>query len=301
MSSRSRAFLAILIASVLWGTAGVAAKTLVRDVNPFVASFYRFLIASILILPFFLKERKSRHLWQDFLPLSFLGALNVPLFYLGIKTTTANSATLIYTVAPLATALLSSILIKEIHSFQKLLGIFIGLIGAVFIILLPVIEKGPIVTGDLNGNLLIVCAMFSWTLYSIGSRHILGNNKYSPLTVTSLFFFTTTFLSFLLSILTKQQFFPSALFAPTYLCILFYSGIFITLVTYFLFQWAIKRISVTTASLKQYIEPIVAVTLNTIILGETLSLGFIFGALLVIIGVTIATGTKILSIVKKKS
>ena len=301
MSSRSRAFLAILIASVLWGTAGVAAKTLVHDVSPFVASFYRFLIASVLIFPFFIKEHKPHHVWRDLLPLSILGAMNVPLFYLGIKTTTANSATLIYTVTPLATLFFSSLLIKEIHSVQKIVGIIIGLVGTVFIILLPVIEKGPIITGDLTGNILIVCAMFSWTLYSIGSRHVLSNNNYSPLTVTSLFFFAATFLSFLLSILTKQQFFPSALFAPMYVFTLFYSGIFITLVTYFLFQWAIKRISVTTASLKQYIEPIVGVSLNTILLGETLSLGFIFGALLVIIGVTIATGTKILSIVKKKS
>jgi len=300
MSSRSRAFVAIIIASILWGTAGVVAKTLVKEIDPFVASFYRFLIASILILPFFIKEHKSRFIWQDILPLSIVGALNVPLFYLGIKTTTANSATLIYTVTPLATALLSSVLIKEIHSLQKLLGIFIGLIGAVFIILLPVIEKGPIVTGDIGGNLFIVCAMFSWTLYSIGSRHILSNNKYSPLTVTSLYFFTATFLSFLLSVLTKQQFFPSALFAPMYVFTLFYSGIFITLITYFLFQWAIERISVTTASLKQYIELVVAVLLNTMLLGEKLSAGFVVGSVLVILGITTATGSKILSAMKKK-
>jgi len=300
MSSRSRAFVAILIASVLWGTAGVAAKTLVHDVNPFVASFYRFLIASILILPFFLREHKPRLVWQDLLPLSILGAMNVPLFYLGIKTTTANSATLIYTATPLATALFSSLLIQEIHSRRKLLGIFIGLVGAVFIILLPVIEKGSIVTGDLTGNLIIVGAMLSWTLYTVGSRHIHTHDTYSPLTVTSIYFFTTTLLSLLLSILTKQQFFPSALFSPMYVFTLFYSGIFITLITYFLFQWAIKRISVTTASLKQYIEPIVGVSLNTMLLGEKISTGFIIGSFLVVLGVTIATGSKILSAMKKK-
>jgi len=300
MSSRTRAFLAIIIASILWGTAGVAAKTLVRDVNPFVASFYRFLIASIIILPFFLRERKPRRIWQDLLPLSFLGAINVPLYFLGIKTTTANTATLIFTTTPLITALLSSMLIKEIHSKQKILGICIGLAGAVLIIILPLLTKGQKVTGDLTGNLWIASGILTWTLYTIGTKHVLNKNTYSPLSIISLFFFSATLFSLFLSLITNQHFFPPALFTYQYLGTLVYSAVFITIITYFLFQWAMKHISVTTASLKQYIEPIVGVFLNTIILGEKISFGFVVGSILIFLGVTVATGSRILSGVKNK-
>jgi len=301
MSPRTRAFIAIIIASILWGTAGVTAKILVRDVDPFVASFYRFLIASLFILPFFIKEqRKEHHAWKNLIPLSMLGGLNVPLYFLGIKLTTANSATLIYTIAPLATAFFSSLLIKEIHSFRKILGILIGFAGALFIIVLPLIEKNHSVTGDFTGNIFVVCAMLFWTLYSIGTRHLHINNKYSPVTMTSIYFFSTTFISFFFAVIFQKQFIVPALFSPLYIGTLFYSGIFITLITYFLYQWAIKRIGVTTASLKQYIELIVGVFLNTLFLGETISRGFIIGALFVILGLTIATGSKVFFVVKQK-
>ncbi|HCM82489.1 MAG: hypothetical protein UV63_C0021G0004 [Microgenomates group bacterium GW2011_GWC1_43_11] len=301
MSSRSRAFLAIIIASVLWGTAGVTAKTLVKGVDPFVASFYRFLIASLLILPFFLKEKRvSHHVWRDLFPLSLIGALNVPFFYLGIKTTTANSATAIYTAIPLTTALFSYILIKETHSRKKLIGICIGLIGALLITFLPFIEKGNLIMGDFMGNLFVVCAMLSWTLYSIGSHRILIKNRYPPLTVTSMYFFASASMSLLLSVLSNRQLIPPNLFMPTYIAVLLYSSIFITLIPYFLFQWASKRVSITTVSLKQYVELIAAVFLNSLLLGEILSGGFIIGTLLVVLGVIIATGTQILSAIKRK-
>src|SRR3989304_2125166 len=131
MSTRSQALLALIIASVLWGTSGVAAKILVRDVSPFVSSFYRFAIASLIILPFFLRERKPLRAWRTLLPLSLLGGLNVPLFFWGVQTTTANSAALIYTITPLMTALFSYLLISERHTRQKIIGIMICLIGGI--------------------------------------------------------------------------------------------------------------------------------------------------------------------------
>ena len=70
---------------------------------------------------------------------------------------------------------------------------------------------------------------------------------------------------------------------------LIYSAIFITIITYFLFQWAIERVSAITASFKQYIETLFAIILNLILLGERLTYGLIVGGLLVLIGIAIAT------------
>ena len=299
MSSRTKAFIAILIASLLWGTAGVAAKILVRDVHPFITSFYRFLIASICILPFFLREQKFRGIWKKLIPLSILGSIHVPLFYIGIQTTTANSSALIFAISPLATAFLSSVLIKEIHSKQKLIGIVLGFIGAVLIVLLPVLTNSQTLAGDLTGNLIIVGAMLCWTLYTIGSRRTLSQNSYSPITMTSLYFFTATALSFFLCVITRQHFFPTTLFSSSYIYALLYSGIGLTLITYFLYQWAIQRISVTTASLKQYLEPVVGVVVNALFLGETITLGFLFGSILIFLGVAIATGSRVWGMIKK--
>jgi len=299
MSSRSLALTAIIISSLLWGTAGVAAKVLIREINPFVAAFYRFLIASLIILPFFLHEKKPRSVWRGLLPLSLVGAINVPLFYLGLKTTTANSASLIYAAVPLATAVLSNILIKEKSPAKRLVGILVGLLGVITIILLPALEKGEALSGALEGNLFITLAMLSWTLYTIGSRYFLAKNQFSPLTITSVYFFTITVVCLVLVCLSGQPFFTPTILVPKYLFTLIYSAIFITLVTYFLFQWAIQRISVTTASLKQYLELVFSVWLNVTLLGEKITAGFVFGSLLVIAGVAIATGSQLTQVFKK--
>ncbi len=293
MSQKTLALIALIVASLLWSTAGVTAKILVKDMHPFVVAFYRFFIASILILPFFLREKKAWLNWKQLLIPSFIGALNVPLFFYGIKTTTANSATLIYTAGPLTTAILSYILIREKNSLSKWIGIFVGLIGVCIIIILPVIEKGEMMAGSFQGNLFIAVGMLSWTLYAIWSRRIRALNQFSPVTTTSFYFFLATLTSFILVLLTKQQFFTPQVFQPSYIFVLAYSAIFLTIITYFLFQWAIEHLSATTASFKQYIETVFAVVLNFLLLGEKLTYGLIAGGLLVLTGVAIATIGKI--------
>ena len=131
--------------------------------------------------------------------------------------------------------------------------------------------------------------MLSWTLYAIWSRKTQGANQYSPLATTSIYIFTATSMCFILSLTTRQQFFLPIILSPTYLITILYSAIFLTIITYFLFQWAIQHISATTASFKQYIETVFAIVFNGILLGEKMTLGLIIGGLLVLIGVAIAT------------
>lgn len=300
MSSRTLALLAIIIASLLWGTAGVVAKVLVRDLGPFTASFYRFLVASLLALPFFLRAGWPRGAWRDLGLLSMFGAANILLFYLGIKTTTANAAALIYAATPLTTALCSKAFIGEQSSREKLLGIGVGLVGVIVIVLLPLWERNQKLAGDVFGNLLIACAMISWTLYSIGTKRFANRKTYSPMVISEVYFVTTTVLSFIFALWSGERLFTPKVFTVQNASIILYAGMFITLITFFLFQWAIQRISVTTASLKNYLEPPVSIFFNSLLLGERISAGFVWGSLLVIAGVVVATGTKITSLMRKK-
>ena len=73
---------------------------------------------------------------------------------------------------------------------------------------------------------------------------------------------------------------------------LLYTAIFVTLVTYFLYEWAIEHISATTASFKQYLETVFAIILNGIFLHEHMTVGFGIGSICIIIGLVIATANK---------
>lgn len=290
MSSRTKALLAIIAASMLWSTAGLA-KILVREFDPFTAAFFRFFVASIVILPFFLKERRvKKTTLLPLLPLGLTSTTNIAFFYLGLKTTTANAAMMMYNATPLVIAVMASRLIGETVTKTKLIGIFLGLAGTTLIALLPTIERGGVVSGDLIGNLFVFGAIASWTIYTIGSRHALTTKQTTPLAITTASIITSCTTFALLAALSWKPQYPALLGKPTNVLLFLHLGILVTVATYLLYQWTIKHSSATTASLNAYLQPVFAVLVNIVFLGEQLTPGFMLGSIVVIAGVGIATG-----------
>lgn len=288
MSKKNLAILAIIVSALIWATAGVSAKTLLHDLSPFTIGFWRFLFATVCIIPLYLKEKHKDITLNQLLIPSFIGALNVPFYYLGIKTTTANAATLIYTAGPLVTAVLSYILIKEKNSVSKWVGIIIGLIGVLAIIMLPTFRTVQ-QNGSFTGNLLVVCGMLSWTVYTILLRRFRASNQISPITTTTVYFFVSTLVSLFLVLINHQPMAPHIVFSFPVLPVLLYTAICVTFLTYFMYQWALAYLSVTTASFKQYIETIAAIGLNIALLNESITLEFFIGSFLVLVGLGVIT------------
>jgi drug/metabolite transporter (DMT)-like permease len=215
MSSRTKALFALLLGALLWSTAGLA-KIIVRELDPYIAAFLRFFVASLVILPFFLKEKINRkHIIRDLVPLSLLSSANILFYYVGLLTSTANAATLIYAGVPLVTALIAHQWIGERMNFQKLIGILLGLVGIIFIAVLPTIAKGETVTGSFNGNIFFILAVLVWSLYTIGSRQAIAKRGYSPLTVSGVSIFTTTIFFLSISLFTYKPGYIPILMRPT--------------------------------------------------------------------------------------
>src|SRR3989338_6374159 len=84
-----------------------------------------------------------------------------------------TAAFVIYTTFPLIVALAAPKLIGEQVTPKKLAGIILGLVGAVLVTILPVMERGQLSSGDLGGNLFVLIAILCWSGYTITSRSIL--------------------------------------------------------------------------------------------------------------------------------
>ena len=67
------------------------------------------------------------------------------------------------------------------------------------------------------------------------------------------------------------------------------AGVTGTTLFYLVYQQAIKSGGATAASLFTYLQPIVGISLPIIMLGETITLPFIAGAVLAVFGVQLAT------------
>lgn len=279
-------FFLILAAAVLGSGAGIFGKIALQEIPPFSFTFLRFLIASIFLIPF-----SFRHLptfkKKDYkiILLSLLASTNVILFAFGIRYTTANMGQMIYAIVPIVSALLSSYYLKERFSIKKITGIIIGFAGAMMIILLPLVSNNHD-GSTIGGNLIIFIAMLSISLYWVLSKKF--QSEYSPTEINNYFIFTTTFLLFFLSItdLFKESHWWNRVSIESYFSLIFVA-VFSTAIYYLISQIIVKRATPVMASMVLYIQPFAAFIWAYYFLSEKLTVIFIIGVFLSLLGVGI--------------
>lgn len=286
-------YLALILAHIIWGANFGVAKVTLQEFPPSTLAFFRFALASLLLAPFFLAEtKKVKIISSDYPKLVLVGilmvTLNITFFFAGIeKTTVINAAVLTLTI-PMLSVILSWWFLKEHIFIVNLVGIILGLVGAVVIVGLPELNAG---TGTLLGNLLIILASVCWVVGALISRKLLMT--YSSLEVTAIIFMVGT-LTFFIPTANEYLKDPSWPSRITSLGILglTYMTLLSSVSAYFLFEWGLARTSVVIADLFQYIEPFIATVVAVAILGEEVTLVFGVGAVLIAIGVYMGTFAK---------
>lgn len=291
MSPRKTAVISLVIASVLWAASGTLAKLLLPFIDPMPLFMMRVGVATAILLPIYFSRRQPPvvQTLKDTWPTLLAAFGNFFFFILGVSRTTANAAAIIYTITPLLTLLLAKAKIRELHTPRKLTGVVLGLLGVLFILLLPVFEGKQIINGDPVGNLLILAAVLSWTYYIVSSRQLITEKHYEPMTITTYFMVLSFILFSVLVLMTPHRPFISAAMTGIYPWLILLYGAGITAVTFLLHQWAIKHSSAITASLTNYLQPLFAFGYNATFIGEKLSLEFMIGSVLVLVGTFLAT------------
>jgi drug/metabolite transporter (DMT)-like permease len=299
MSQRAKALMALLLATFFGATAGASGKILLETNAPFVVAFWRFGLAFLIILPLFIltKPKNFSQQLKNILPIALLSSINILLFFLALTMTTANAAAVIYAATPILTALLSGKVVGEKLTRRKAIGILLAFIGVLFILILPSMNKGHVPIGDTRGNIIIFIAACSWALYTIGSRYLIAQKKYTTLTISTVSIATTTLITLVFSLITNPPQELTALFTtPKLFGTALYMGLFVTVGMYLLYQYAIAHLSATTASFSNFIGPIFGFAINALILGEILTFEFFLGSALVLLGtfLTSSSGVKAL-------
>lgn len=289
-------YLALILAHLIWGANFVVAKITLQEFPPMSLALLRFALASLLLAPFFFSETKKVKIDKKDLPKLiaigvFIIVLNITFFFEGIKRTTVIDASVLTLIIPMLSVLVGWWVLKEKVYLVNLLGIVLGLLGALTIIGLPQILTGEVAPEALMGNVLIILASTSWVIGATISKKIL--KKYSSLVVTAIAFLVGTVAMFIPASLEYFQN-PGWMNQVTLLGILGLT--FMTLLSsisaYFLFEWGLAKTSIAMADLFQYIEPLMATILAVLILGESISSQFLIGAGLIAAGAYLGTLAK---------
>jgi len=289
-------YIALILAHIIWGANFVVAKLALREFPVMSLGFLRFAFACILLIPFLMLENSHRSpqakklkIKVEHLPtLVFIGlslvTFNIVFFYEGLLRSTAITASTIQLTIPILSIVGCWIFLKEKIYRINLFGIFLGFIGILILIGLPLLFVGDLNGKSLVGNLLLILSSVSFVIGAILSRKML--KFYPPLVITTIAFLVGM-LSFLMPAINDYIADPTWISRITVLGVLglLYIAILSSVSAYFLFQWGLDRVGVVQANLFQYFEPAVAALVAVPFLSERVSFSFIIGTLLVVLGV----------------
>ena len=163
---------ALLICTcVIWGIQPMFAKFVVREMSPIPMVSIRYTIVALTLFAMLAwrgeKLLPPRRTWPALFTMGILGVcINNVTQFTGLQYSTVTNFTIIATLTPIVTALLSFVLIHErLHRLQWL-GICSSLCGALYLISNG--SLAAILTLSFNiGDVLFFTSQVAWALYSI--------------------------------------------------------------------------------------------------------------------------------------
>jgi len=290
--SRALSYARLTLAAVIWGSMYPLGAYAVRFVAPTAIGAWRYGVAGLLLVPIVQRREgwSLSSLKRNAVPLLGMAgtgvfAFNVTLFY-GLRSTSAVNAALIMALAPALTTLLSAALRRRRIALLQWVGLSCGLAGVAC-----VASGGS--WGVLRalrfarGDLLLMLAVCAWALYTvIPERYV---RALSPLQATAA---SSLLGAALLAALALYQGSGTAsLPTPNLLAALLYMAVIGTVLALSWWNEGVVRLGAARAILFMNLVPVSA-ALISVCLGQRLQAADLYGAVLVITGVTVAVSQR---------
>ncbi len=286
MSKRTLAILAALGATTIYGINHTIAKGVMPNyVRPFGFIFLRLFGATILFwaISFFgPSEKLEKRDWSRILVCAIFGmGINMLSFFKGLSLSTPINSAVLITITPILVVILSALFIKEKVSLQRGIGVFLGLIGALGLVLFGA-EVRQDATNIPLGNLLFIVNATSYGLYLILVKKLL--EKYHPFTLMKWLFgigliltLPVTYSDFMK--IQWQQMPMEALGAVAFVVI----GT--TFLTYLFNVFALTQLKASTVGVFMYLQPLIGIVFAVLSGKDHLNLIKFTAIVLVLIGV----------------
>jgi drug/metabolite transporter (DMT)-like permease len=274
--------------SLTLGGQWIAAKLGVTAVSPLELSTMRFAIASVVLLIACAVTRTALPLarWRPIAAAAACGVVGFNLLaFVGLTLTPASdSALIVPTTIPLATALFAT-LIHERLTPRRLLGFAIATVGAAVVIVGGQQAGGDASPDRLRGDLMELGAAAAWgASLTIGALVV---RRESVLGYVTLMVLIGTAMLLPIGALAQGYRDVPSWAAGTWLAAGFL-GVCSTAVAFVLFFWAVRHFGAGLAAMVTYFTPIAALALAFVILAERPLWLQLVGGAVVVIGVRVA-------------
>lgn len=277
---------AILTAVLLWGSSFSAMRIVLNDLDPLAAIFLRLLLATLCILPFAGKLIPKSFQKGDWKILGAMVLFQPCLYFLfesrALIYTTSSQAGIVSACLPLMVAVAAWIFLSEAMDAKIIIGLVLSITGVALLTVFQV--RGVTAPNPALGNLLELMAMVSACGYMILVKQL--SSRYNTWTLTAMQVAggTLFFLPGILPLLSADP----GIWRMKLILLLLFLGPCVSLGAFGLYNYGIRTVSVSRASICINLIPVIAIILGWIFLGETLNLKQGIAAGIVIFGVVLS-------------
>ncbi len=288
--TRAVVVLFFLLPPLFWAGNFIVGRAVRDEIPPVTLSFARWVLASLILLPFsykiILKEYRAYiENWQLTLITSVTGfaAFN-SLIYLGLQSTPATNGTILNAFIPILISLFGALFFGLSVTWRLSVGILLSLCG-----ILTIVSAGDwnnLLALNINqGDFIIFIAMICWAIYTIGLKQIPPSlNRIGMMSVQMLI---------AVIILLPFYFWELGTGAlPVWnlhsILSLLYIGVVPSIGAFLLYMQCVKLLGPAKASLSIHLIPVFGALLSALFLDEFVQIYHLWGIILIFMGITLS-------------
>lgn len=280
----------LLALAVIWGVNFSVIKVALEELDPFVFNALRFPLAAAVLLGLLRLTRGRR--WIDMpdrddrvrlVVLGLVGnVLYQVLFIVGVDRTTAGNASLLLATTPVWTLMLSVLMGHE----RPPAMVWVGVTGTLGGMVLVVLGGAGVALGSdhLAGDLLMVGASMTWSVYTVGSRDLVM--RYGALPVTAWTLWAAVPGLVLLGLPGLLTLEAGTVSGKAWIAVV-YAGVLAISVAYVIWYRGVRHLGNARTAVYSNLVPVAALAVAWLWLGEVPTPLQGAGALVVLAGLTL--------------
>jgi len=281
------------LAPLFWSGNFILGRFVRSTLPPIGLAFWRWLIASLLIVAFawpYLKKDRELILknWKIIVLLAVLGVATFnALAYLGLRYTTAINGVLMQSVIPVIIVIMTYLFFRETIRKIQALGVCLSLSG-VFVIVTQGVPESFLSFSFNIGDLVILIAVICYAAYSALLQKRPSIHQLSFLAVTFIIGAVILLPFYLWEHFTIQ----AMPFNRNAILSIAYVAVFPSILAYFCFNRGVELIGANKAGLFIHLMPVFGSIMAVFFLDERFRLFHAMGIFLILTGIVLATWKK---------
>jgi drug/metabolite transporter (DMT)-like permease len=281
----ARAWWLFAAVSLLWGIPYLFIKLAVEDLSPVWVAFGRIVVAFAVLLPYAWHKGALRGLGRHWKPLLIYSVVEIclpwPLIGFGEQRVSSGLAAILIAAVPLIVALMAlRVDHEERAEGARLVGLIVGFTGVVVLLGLDVAGR----PGELLGALAILLAAVGYAAGPMIIKHRFGGIDALGVVTASMG------ISAIVLAPAAALSAPAALPSGDALLSVVVLGLACSALGFLLFFALIHEVGPGRATVITFVNPVVAVALGIVLLGEGLGPSAVAGLLLILAGSWLSTG-----------